>query len=95
MIQLGDKVKDTVSGATGIAIARTEWMHGCVRIFVQAQETKDGKPAETFSVDEPQLVVVENAAVPNDPFWREPKAEATRRVAGPRPEVSRAPDPSR
>ena len=41
-IELGDKVKDTVTGFTGIAVARTNWIAGCDRIIVQP-ECKKGK----------------------------------------------------
>lgn len=58
-IKLGDKVKDPVTGITGIAVARTEWLHGCARITVQPKGAdKEGKPFEGSSFDEPQLEVV-------------------------------------
>jgi len=58
-INLGDKVKDTVTGFKGIAIARTIWLHGCARITVQPEGVqKDGKLYETQVFDEPQLIVL-------------------------------------
>lgn len=58
-IQLGDKVKDTITGFTGIVIGRTTWLHGCDRLVVQPEGlTKDGKIFENSSFDEPQLVVL-------------------------------------
>ncbi len=33
-IELGDKVRDTVTGFTGIAIGRAKWLYGCDRIVV-------------------------------------------------------------
>lgn len=68
---LGDKVKDTISGAIGIVIARTEWLHGCIRVTIAPQALKDGHPADNFTVDEPQVEALERNAVPNDPFWRD------------------------
>ncbi len=59
MINLGDKVKDTVTGFTGIAVARTEWLHGCTRISIQPDKLgKDGQPQELQSFDEPQVVLI-------------------------------------
>ena len=55
MIKLGDRVKDKVTGFTGIVIARTEWLYGCVRYGIQAEELKDGKPLEAQWLDEKQL----------------------------------------
>lgn len=57
-VKLGDLVRDKITGYTGIAVARTEWLHGCVRVTVQSQELKDGKPVETSTFDEPQLAIV-------------------------------------
>lgn len=62
MIRLGAKVRDKVTGLTGIVVCRSEWLHGCVRIVVQPQELKDGKPVESSVFDEPSLEVIENVA---------------------------------
>ncbi len=63
-IKLGQHVRDTISGNIGTAVARTEWLHGCVRITVQPEGTKDGNPYDSFTVDEPQLEVVRKKAAP-------------------------------
>ena len=57
-IQPGDTVKDTVTGFTGVAICRTEWLNGCVRIGIQPQKLKDGRPVESDTIDETQLELV-------------------------------------
>lgn len=55
-IGLGDRVKDPITGFTGIVIAVTTWLHGCIRIAVQPEKTnKDGKPAEDQCFDQSQL----------------------------------------
>jgi hypothetical protein len=63
VIQLGDKVKDRVTSLTGIAIARTEWLNGCVRFVVQPQELKDGKPVDMVTFDIEDLEVVEAGVI--------------------------------
>lgn len=75
-VGLGDKVKDTISGLVGIAVARTEWLHGCLRITIQPAMGTDGKVPENYTVDEPQCEVLEVGAVRNDPFWRQGEAKA-------------------
>ena len=61
-INLGDKVKDSVTGFTGIAIGRTVWLHGCNRITVQPEGiNKEGKVFEPHGFDEPQLIVLKKA----------------------------------
>ena len=58
-IQLGDRVKDPVTGIEGIAMGKTEWLHGCFRINVQPKgKNKDGVPYEMSVFDEPQLIVL-------------------------------------
>lgn len=63
MIELGDKVKDTISGFVGVAIGRTQWIYGCDRIIVQPLVGKDGKMGENASFDEPSLTVVSKKKV--------------------------------
>ena len=61
MIQLGQKVKDVITGAVGVAIARTEWLYGCIRITFQPARREDGKVPDTICVDEGQLEAVVDA----------------------------------
>jgi hypothetical protein len=63
MVNLGDKVKDTVTGLTGIVVAKTHYLQGCTRIAVQPQKVKDGKPVEASWFDEPQLKLIEAEAI--------------------------------
>ena len=59
MIELGDLVRDVVTGFEGVVVARTEWMYGCVRLTLQAKALHDGKPVETCTFDEPGCALVE------------------------------------
>jgi len=63
MIELGDEIKDTVTGFKGIAVAKTDWLNGCTRWTIQPSVDKEGKvpPAECF--DETQLVLVKRKKV--------------------------------
>lgn len=64
MIELGDKVKDPITGFTGIVVAKTTWLHGCNRMQVQPQElTKDGAPKDGQVFDEMQLSLVKKAVI--------------------------------
>jgi hypothetical protein len=62
MIKLGSKVQDTLTGFTGIATGRTEWMFGCARICIEPQVLKDGKPIEGFWFDEQRVKVLSDHA---------------------------------
>lgn len=57
-IQLGDEVKDSVTGLKGIVTCITLYLNGCTRCGVQPKLGKDGKIPESWFIDEPQLVVV-------------------------------------
>jgi hypothetical protein len=63
MVELGDRVEDKITGLKGIAVGITNYLYGCQRIMVQPEESKDGKPVDTFYVDEPQLEIVDKRAV--------------------------------
>lgn len=87
MVQLGDRVKDKVTGFCGLVIARTTWLNGCVRIGVQNEKLKEwlGMPQETQWIDELQLIVVKSRVVNTG-------IEAP---GGPTPTPKRALDPRR
>lgn len=85
MIQLGDRVKDSITGITGIAVARTHWLHGCDRITVQPEKLDEGKMPESVTIDEPQLVLVKAKQV----------LPGKKDTGGPKPEPQRKATPSR
>ena len=63
-IKLGQRVRDVVTGFTGIAETRMEWLNGCVRISVQPPariSKEDGSQyvQESKSFDEEQLEILE------------------------------------
>lgn len=58
-IPLGAKVKDSVTGYTGIATARTVYLNASPRILVQAQGLTDElKPIEPQWIEDAQLDLV-------------------------------------
>ena len=58
-IKLGEKVKDIVSGFTGIAIARTEYLNGCIQYTVQSKKGKDNE-IKNVDIDEEQIKKVDD-----------------------------------
>ena len=63
MVNLGDKVKDVVSGYSGIAVAKVTYLQGCDRIAIQAPVEKNEKPKDWQYFDEPQLKVVKRNVI--------------------------------
>lgn len=57
-IELGMKVRDGISGMTGIVTGRTQYLSGSVWLHVTPQGSKDGKPFEAFFLPESQFDLV-------------------------------------
>jgi hypothetical protein len=73
----------------GIVIGVHEWLYGCQRVTIQPEEAKDGKPAESFCIDEPQCtLLVAKAMEPRLPDQSKrqhgPSTAAMSRQADPR-----------
>lgn len=84
---LGDRVKDTVSGLTGILTSRSEHLYGCNRYWVQPQEVKDGKPVDGCWLDEAAIQIIDAQAITPTRYrvvdeTKEP-ARPLRRAGGP------------
>lgn len=92
-VELGDRVKDRITGLTGIAVGKTEWLYGCTRILIQPEETKDGKQVDTSYIDEPQLVVVDKGAIERPESAK--NEDAGDRPHGPREDPPRMEKPTR
>ena len=60
---LGDKVRDQISGFTGIAVAITYWLNGCVRITIAPQKLADGRVVDSMTFDQEQVEIIKPAAM--------------------------------
>jgi len=59
IMDLGDKVRDKITGFTGIATAVTLYLHKCPLVEVTAKELSDGDgKLIVLWFDEPQLEIV-------------------------------------
>lgn len=86
MAKLGDKVRDNITGFTGIAVGESKWLFGCSRFLVEPDELKDGKPIEACWFDEQRIETVHAAA---------PKVSVESRsaIGGPQRDPSPSPSP--
>ena len=75
-VNLGDRVKDTISGRSGIVMCISDWLYGCQRITAQPV----GKD-ESFTVDVQQLKITKKHAIKDDK-----PANPAKRQAGGRPD---------
>lgn len=64
MINLGDEVRDKVTGFQGIAVARHTFLHGCDRYSVQPLVNDKGELQDPNTFDGPQLEVVSSEVAP-------------------------------
>jgi hypothetical protein len=64
MIDLGTNVRDKITGFEGVVMARTQYINGCDRYAVQAQELHEGKPVDWVHFDENQLEVIPKPSAP-------------------------------
>lgn len=59
MINLGDKVKDKVTGFTGVAVSKVEYLNGCIQFCVTPKiKSKENKMPDGVYIDQQQLEVV-------------------------------------
>ena len=80
-IQLGDEVKDIVSGFTGIATAKTEFLNGCVRVSIDPPVDKEGKHVDGRWFDQEQVEVIQRGKVK-----RKPAMQKSTTTGGDRPD---------
>ena len=57
-----DKVKDTITGFTGLVTARTEYLNGCIRYAVEAPKLNEKGERQDIWEDEERLELVKKAA---------------------------------
>ena len=88
-ITLGRRVKDSITGYEGIAVARTLWLYGCIRIGVQGDLNKDGKVPDILTFDEAQLNVIPK------PMNKVNKKDKVQPPSGNRPATTRKKDITR
>ena len=55
LITLGDRVKDIITGFEGVAIAKVEYLNGCIQYQVRPTGLKDGQPRDAHWIDISQL----------------------------------------
>jgi len=55
MIKLGQMVTDPITGFSGIAVSKTEWLYGCTRFGLQGKLNEDGTVPDLQWFDELQL----------------------------------------
>lgn len=85
-IELGDKVKDEVSGIEGVAVGITQFIHGCLRVTIAPQAKKGEKePPEVFTADLPQCKLIKKSVVSTSSNEEDVPKERKKSTGGPAP----------
>ena len=82
--ELGDVLKDKVTGFAGVAMVRAQYATGCIHYGLLNKELKDGQPQDWVWIDRSQLVLVEEGGVVFDidpDISSGPKARYQRQLA--------------
>lgn len=60
-IELGMRVRDPITGFTGIAVGRATWLTGCDRVAIRGEvdENAANDRPDLYYVDEPALEIVD------------------------------------
>jgi hypothetical protein len=96
--ELGDRLRDKVTGFTGIAIGVTDWMSQCKRWIIQPESLHEGKPVEAQSFDETHIEIVDKHAFEPSPITAPllaTTAPPERSKGGPAPTPTRPATPGR
>lgn len=84
--QLGDRIKDQITGFTGIALGYTDWLSNCRRWIIQPETLHDGKRIEAESFDETTILVLARGVVTSqNETAPQPPKPTTRKTGGPMP----------
>jgi hypothetical protein len=81
---LGIKMKDTVTGFEGIAIAKVIYLNGCVQYSLKPKIDKDGKIQDAQTFDSQQLVILDEGIL-----TPEKKNEVKKPTGGDMPDTPR------
>ena len=62
-IELGNKVRDKVTGFEGIATAKIEYINGCIQFCVKPKVKEDGKMPDGEYIDVDELEIVDKGII--------------------------------
>ncbi len=68
MYEIGDRVKDKITGFVGICDALSVFGNGITQYRVQAECVADGKPLDPVWFEEPQLELIDEQVIPSPDF---------------------------
>ncbi len=80
-IQLGDRIRDRVTGFEGIATCRAEYLNGCVQYDISGKADEKGE-ARILQVDDQQIERVDTGLNKKAPVKKRTGGPSRMRTAG-------------
>lgn len=77
---LGDKVKDRVSGFSGMICIRSEHLNGCKQYGIYPPVDKDGKMGDACYIDGEQLELIDKGLNETKPIERKQTGSAPTKI---------------
>lgn len=62
-VEMGDKVRDAITGFTGVVTGRCEYVSGCNQALVAPGVKEDGTFVESMWLDDDRLEVIESNVI--------------------------------
>ena len=72
-MKLGDKVRDTITDIKGTAVARCEYITGCIQFEVQPKDLHNGQMVKAYWIDEIRLEIVPKPKPRAKPVYARPR----------------------
>jgi len=63
IVELGDEVKDNLSGVSGTVVAIAKYLYGCTQLNL-CRKKKNQEEPKYFWVDEPQVTIIKKQVQP-------------------------------
>lgn len=92
-VEKGDRVQDVITGFEGIVVCITDWLNGCIRVGVQSDKLKDGKPLNAEYFDEVQVEILKKGEIKSHHQLQAGAKTTVKSPAGPAPIPQRQEDP--
>ena len=81
-VTLGKQYRDSISGYEGVAIGRTTYLYGCVRVCLSPMKLKDdGDLLPDFWFDEEQLVAMRAGKIIKKEKSKPPSGDSSRSIS--------------
>lgn len=87
-VEIGNKVRDKITGLVGIVTGLTKWVTGCDTAQVQPQTLHEGRPVDACGIDVTRLEILDSSNI-LEPSTTEADCPVVAKPGGPQPNVTK------